>query len=144
MKKLLLFLALTYYVSGFAIYSNLFTYDKAKVEKAFLNVEVLDKVLEKTHATLDDIYKISPVTENLLNNSSEDINLFDKGPESLFGIPPFWWGFFLNWVGALLVYLLTEQNKEYTKEAIIGFLVSSVLYIGSYFCCWGYGWFVWW
>ncbi|MEE4214137.1 MAG: hypothetical protein V2I34_03660 [Bacteroidales bacterium] len=45
--------------------------------------------------------------------------------DPLFGIPAFWWGCILGWVGWLLVYVLTDQDSALTKRAFTGCLISS-------------------
>jgi hypothetical protein len=41
------------------------------------------------------------------------------------GIPAFLWGCLLGWVGILLVYILTDNDKAQAKKALTGCLVSS-------------------
>ncbi len=137
MKKLLFsFVLLALPVLSYASKADLFSYDVQKVKALFVNADALDHFVEMNR-DINLLEKINPAIANWKNNASESINLFDKGPEKLMGIPPFWWGFFLNWVGVLLVYLLTDHNKEYTRDALIGFLVGTVIYVGFYFCWWG-------
>jgi hypothetical protein len=142
MKKfIVIFWSVIFPWVSFAGTADLFSYNKLQVDQAFVSIDAVDHFVSIHKVGIDEIIKSNPVAVNLLDNSSEEINLFDKGPDSLFGIPPFWWGFFLNWVGALLVYILTEHNKEYTRDAIIGFLVGTVIYVGGWFCwagCWAW------
>ncbi|NLA49903.1 MAG: hypothetical protein GX876_10645 [Bacteroidales bacterium] len=46
--------------------------------------------------------------------------------EDPLGIPAFWWGCFLGIIGVLLVYIFTDNNKDQTKMAFKGFLVTLV------------------
>ncbi|MGM0666986.1 MAG: hypothetical protein ACQETA_06665 [Bacteroidota bacterium] len=48
-----------------------------------------------------------------------------QGGDPLMGIPAFWWGCILGWVGWLLVYVLTDQDSALTKRAFTGCLISS-------------------
>ncbi len=120
--------------------ARLFRYDKAVVDQALATVNVVDKYVTSHHATADQL----DFRDNLLlrNFDRESINLFDKGPDSLFGIPPFWWGFILSWAGILVVYFLTDKNKEYTKDALIGCVVNALIWGGLYFV--GGGCWAWW
>ena len=55
------------------------------------------------------------------------------------GIPGFWWGFCLSWVGILLVYLLMEDSadrKEQVKKAVIGALVGIGVWIVFWILFW--------
>jgi len=130
--------------AGFAGNAGLFTYSHSHVEKSLATVQVLDRYVTAHHGDMASVMsEDNVILKNYL--ASDGINIMDKGPDSLLGIPPFWWGFLLSWVGILLVYFLTEQNKEYTKEALIGCVVGSLVYVGFSFLwggCWG-GWWWW-
>lgn len=45
------------------------------------------------------------------------------------GIPAFWWGCVLTVLGVVLVYVLTDQDKEQTKKALFGCLVTAGAYL---------------
>ena len=121
--------------------ANLFRYNRAVVDQALATVNVVDNYVTAHRVTADQLN----FHDNLLlrNFDDESINLFDKGPDELFGVPPFWWGFLFNVVGILLVYILTEHNKEYTKEALIGCIVDALIVGGLSFMgvgCWRWWW----
>ncbi len=120
--------------------AHLFRYNQAVVDQALATVNVVDNYVTAHHITADQLN----FHDNLLlrNFDDESINLFDKGPDELLGIPPFWWGFVLSWVGILVVYFLTDKNKEYTKEALIGCVVNALIWGGLYFV--GGGCWAWW
>jgi Prokaryotic membrane lipoprotein lipid attachment site len=44
-------------------------------------------------------------------------------------IPAFWWGCVLSWVGVLIVYLVTDKDKDQTKKALMGCLIGAGIYI---------------
>ncbi|WP_435357613.1 lipoprotein [Emticicia sp. SJ17W-69] len=44
-------------------------------------------------------------------------------------IPAFWWGCVLSWVGVLIVYLVTDKDKDQTKKALMGCLIGAAIYI---------------
>jgi len=48
-----------------------------------------------------------------------------QNDDPLFGIPAFWWGCILGWVGWLLVYVLTDQDRSLTRKAFNGCLISA-------------------
>jgi hypothetical protein len=48
-------------------------------------------------------------------------------------IPAFWWGCVLSWVGVLIVYLVTDKDKDQTKKALLGCLVNAAIWIVYYF-----------
>ena len=45
--------------------------------------------------------------------------------EAPLGIPAFWWGCILGWVGLLIVYVVTDKDQVQTKKALNGCLISS-------------------
>ncbi len=140
MKRIVLILSVFFWTQAQASLSELFRYDSQRVEKALINAEALDHYVN-LHKGVDlSGLTLSPVLKNF---ESESVNLFNKGPETLLGIPPFWWGFFLSIPGILIVYFLTDQNSEYAKEALIGCVVSGLLYAGLGFL-WGGCWFWYW
>ncbi len=145
MKRILvlfLFVLVPFQFQSFASNAELFYYDNQKIQHLFASIDAIDNLIESSQISFNEVITVHPIISNLLYVDSKAINFFDKGPDSLFGIPPFWWGFFLNWIGALLVYILTEHNNEYTKEAVIGFLVGTAIYVGTYYCCLGWGWWI--
>lgn len=47
------------------------------------------------------------------------------------GIPSFLWGCLLSWVGLLIVYFLTDRDKDESRKALWGCLISTLLYGGG-------------
>lgn len=52
--------------------------------------------------------------------------------DDLIGIPPFWYGFCFGIIGIVLVYILTDNDKELTQKALKGCLVSAAVGVGLY------------
>lgn len=67
-----------------------------------------------------------------VSDSSSPMGMAQEG-EAPLGIPAFLWGCVLGWVGLLVVYLVTDNDKAQVKKALTGCLVSTgvsiVLYI---------------
>lgn len=72
-------------------------------------------------------------SELILNvtNSSAPLGM-EEGGDDLLGIPPFLWGCILGWVGLLLVYILTDNDKAQVKKALTGCIVSTGVSIALY------------
>lgn len=75
------------------------------------------------------------VEETNLSSNLKD-GIFEKASDSPLGIPGFWWGFCLGWVGMLIVYIAMDDGsdrKSQVKNALYGCLISTavslVLYI---------------
>jgi zinc transporter ZupT len=68
---------------------------------------------------------VSSTTTLPLSSSASD--------ELALGIPSFLWGCVFGIVGVLVVYLMTDENKDQTKKAffgcIAGSLIGTVLYV---------------
>ena len=69
-------------------------------------------------------------SNNLLNSQLSALNLTSgMMMEPALGIPGFWWGCVLGPVGILVVYLVTENDKEEVKKALYGCIVSGVFWV---------------
>ncbi len=69
----------------------------------------------------------------------EDVNLsptaapgiFSGHPDVPIGIPGFWWGFCLSWIGTLIVFLVMDEGegrKEQVRNSVYGCLISIALW----------------
>lgn len=47
-------------------------------------------------------------------------------------IPPFFWGCVLGVLGIILVYVLTDQDKDATKKALLGCIVTAGTFVVVY------------
>jgi hypothetical protein len=124
MKKILFlaFLLLIQHLS-FAEESEVLRYNEENVDFQLSPVTQLEK----------DIYgKDEGETEQYLASHSEfatnfllesALNKADSG-ELPVNIPPFWWGFCLSWVGLLIVFAVTDNDKNQVRKAFMGCLVS--------------------
>ncbi len=67
--------------------------------------------------------------------------VFDGRNSGTLGIPPFLWGCILGLIGIILVYILSDNDKEATKKALVGCLVgygtALVVYLIFVFAVWG-------
>lgn len=79
--------------------------------------------------TLEDV-KDSELTKDL-NLDTNVTNTVASGDLPL-NIPAFWWGCVLSWVGVLIVYLVTDKDKDQTKKALMGCLVSAAVWVIYY------------
>ncbi len=105
---------------------SVFVLDEAALDLAFSELDDLESFLAQnegvTYADLqaagsDLIANISDITAPMGQGAASD--------DPLFGIPAFWWGCVLGWVGLLLVFLLTDKDRELTRKAMTGCLIST-------------------
>lgn len=79
--------------------------------------------------TLEDV-KDSELTKDL-NLDTNVTNTVASGELPL-NIPAFWWGCVLGLVGVLIVYLVTDKDKDQTKKALFGCLVFAAVLVIYY------------
>lgn len=69
-------------------------------------------------------------------SSKAAAGIFEGHPDNPLGIPGFWWGFCLGWVGMLIMYLTMDEGaarKEQVKNALYGCIIFSVLWLVIWF-----------
>ncbi len=103
---------------------TVFSIDEKALENAMDELNELDDfVSDRTGITYFDLEKMG--SELITNVSAISVPIGAAGAhDDTLGIPPFWWGFFFGWVGILIVYLMTDNDKEQTKKALNGCLVQ--------------------
>jgi hypothetical protein len=82
--------------------------------------------LEKVAEQNADLVQGMPLESNTIATI-----MADGGPA--LGIPGFWWGFCLGWVGLLVVYLVTDNDKDQVKKALTGCLIATAIWAVIYF-----------
>lgn len=107
------------------IEESVFTFDENALETVFSELNVLDAYLEMNEGlTYSDLEAIGSDLITNVSDITAPLGAIEEG-EPLAGIPGFWWGCILGWVGWLLVYLLTDKDPVQSKAAMTGCLVSS-------------------
>ena len=93
-----------------------------KIEKFVINNEgtTLDNLKSQNSELLSDI-KIEADAASVV--ASSDLPA---------GIPAFWWGCVLSWVGLILVYVLTDKDSAQTKKALMGCLLGAGIWVIYY------------
>jgi hypothetical protein len=145
LKSLSVFLAIVLLVSQNQIVSaktidaglpsvdeSVFELDENALAFAMQDLNELDNYLASNEGvSYTDLAEAgSDLIANVSDNSSP-IGMDQEG-ESPLGIPPFLWGCVLGWVGLLIVYLISDQDKELTKKALIGCLVGTGVWVVVY------------
>lgn len=117
--------AITINVEPNSLDESVFSYDQNSIDLALEELNELDNYLNlNTGLTYEDLHSVG---NNLITNISDVAAPFGQDEEEKsevpLGIPAFWWGCFLGWIGILLVYIFTDNDKEQTGKAFKGFLV---------------------
>jgi hypothetical protein len=104
-------------------------YNAAEVDAAMQQLNALESVVLSENATLEEVKANQPEVLKGLNlkETSSPLSILGTTEDAL-GIPSFLWGCVLNWVGILIVYLITEDKGE-TKKALFGCIASSLFWI---------------
>ncbi|NJK95017.1 MAG: hypothetical protein HC830_14850 [Bacteroidetes bacterium] len=136
MKKILLFVCVSVFALGSVLAndSELFSYDKAKVQKAVSDMSQVEQMINQNpDVSVDDLMAQGKLNASFDATAASPFSVMGEPP---LGIPSFLWGCILGWVGLLIVYLITE-DKEETKKALWGCVAASVAWIVFYFAFWG-------
>jgi len=147
MKKLLLTLCVGALMSLFARASNadLFTYNTDQVNQELIQLQSLeDYVSANPGITLTNLQAENNALVANLNINGNTLGGFGLSGEPPLGIPSFVWGCVLSWVGILVVYFMTDEDKEETKKAAIGCIVGGAAYVVFwilYALVWGSWWY---
>lgn len=132
MKKILSLLAVLSLSLGVALATEptqAFDFEDENLEAEFEQLNKIENFVESNQGVTLDELKAS-------NNSlvdgitiSNDAAASVAADELPLGVPAFWWGCVLTVLGVVLVYVLTDQDKEQTKKALFGCLVAGGIYI---------------
>lgn len=107
------------------------TYDyDAVVTEDFEQLNKIENYVNSNNVTLDEL---KSEKTNLLNGVELDNSSAMPLDALPLNVPAFWWGCILGWIGLLLVYILSDNDKEQVKKAFYGCIVSSVVGVVIYF-----------
>ena len=128
MKKLLsilsvLCLAITF-VTAAEPQPEAFILNEEEIAAEFDQLNKIEKFVQESDVTLEELQAQNADLVSGIELSSNSAGVLAT-MEAPLGIPAFWWGCVLSWVGLLLVYVLTDQDKAETKQALIGCLVNA-------------------
>lgn len=123
MKTLLSILATLCLVFNLQAKPAEFSYDTRKVDAEFGQLNKLENyVTANPNATIADTKAAS-----MASSMDLDLATVDVAKELPANIPAFWWGFCLTWVGLIVVYVITDNDKDQVKKALKGCIISSVV-----------------
>ncbi|MGL4629605.1 MAG: hypothetical protein ACRCVT_00260 [Leadbetterella sp.] len=91
------------------------------------SLDLIEDMVKNGQVNIDSLEKNNP---DLVINL--DKNAASIAEESPLGIPPLVWGLCCGWVGILIVYIMTDNDKEQVKKSVKGFLIGIGVYVGLY------------
>lgn len=125
MKKYLSLIVCSFLVSFSALAESPFDSD-IDVSEEFAELQAIESFLEANpnvdFATLET-EKSDLLADISLSNSTASLVSTDDMPI----VSAFWWGCVLGIIGLVLVYVMTDNDKDQVKKALIGCVVSTLL-----------------
>ena len=129
-KKALLLLSAGLLIVGLnvrAAESDAFKVDQQQIQNEFSDLNALEQtVIDNNNMTLTELQQNNLLPANFKAMDFTNTNMMMEPP---LGIPGFWWGCVLGPVGILLVYFLADKDKAETKQALIGCLVATGVWV---------------
>ncbi len=134
MKKLISILSVFCLTLSFAFATEpqeSFTFNEDEIAAEFDQLNKIEKYVQESDITLEELQaQNSDLVDGI--ELSADTSGALAAAEMPLGIPAFWWGCVLAVLGVILVYVLTDQDKEQTKKALIGCLVFAGAWVIYY------------
>lgn len=136
MKKILILIWCLVASVGFSFANEgteVFEFNEQEVNEELQQLTQLETyVLSNEGITLDEVTTSkSKLIEGLTLEPNSIATITAKGGLPA-NIPAFWWGFCLGWVGLLLVYILTDNDRPQVKSAFTGCVVATAIYVVLY------------
>lgn len=130
------------------VFLTSFTSFATDTEDLVFEEQIINSELNKLNQLEQHVLANEGITlEELSSKNSQLIEGISLEPNSIAAvladgelpgnIPPFWWGFCLGWVGLLLVYIITDNDKDQVKKAFTGCLISAGIIILFYVVLYG-------
>ena len=114
--------ALMLVMSGKAFATD-FSYDAQKVKSEFASLKTAEEYVAAHDVDLTTLEATGMLAPDVTISAWTP----DDGEGPPFGIPSFLWGCVLGVIGVVLVYILTDGNKDESKKAFYGCLVAAVV-----------------
>lgn len=135
MKKILSLISILALSFTIATAAEPINYDAQTIESEFAQLNKIENFVQNNEGTTLDNLK-SQNSELLSDIKIEaDTASVVASSDLPAGIPAFWWGCVLSWVGLILVYVLTDKDSAQTKKALLGCLVGAGVWV-LYFVFW--------
>ncbi len=100
--------------------SDLFHYEDVSVENQLSGLSTLESLINNN----TDGFNTNSIEILSTELSLQKILFKDDGSDDLIGIPPFLYGCVLGPIGILIVYALTDHNKQLVRKSVIGCAVG--------------------
>jgi hypothetical protein len=146
LKSMSVFLAITLLASqNFSVYAgnaaaskvfdeSVFSYDEDLLNAAMSGLNELDAYVETNEGiTFSDLENQGNLLVADVESNATPMGMAGgDGTEPPLGIPSFLWGCVFGVIGILLVYIITDNDKEEAKKAMWGCLASTAVWVIVY------------
>lgn len=123
-----------------SIDESLLVLDESAFDEAMQELNALDEYLETNEGiTFADLESTESELIINMDKSTAPLGMSSENEPPL-GIPSFLWGCVFGILGVLLVYIMTDGDKEEVKKSLWGFLVAIGVYVIVYVGFWGVIW----
>jgi hypothetical protein len=117
--------------------TNDFNKNKQVITDELFKLEEISRIAREENLTHEQIVaKYPDLMEKTTVAPAVDDGIFSKAADSPLGIPGFWWGFCLGWIGMLIIYLSMDEGaerKEQVKNALYGCVAWAVIWTVLWF-----------
>ncbi len=109
-----------------------FDFDANSFEQAMASLNDLDNYLnDHQGVTYSVLIETSSELIADLTDLAAPPGVAQSGEDPL-GIPSFWWGCVLGWIGILLVYIFSGNDQGQAKKALSGCLINAGIVVAVY------------
>lgn len=106
-------------------------FNEDEIYAAFAEIDELSAIVSNSEATYEELATKDVANLDMVSAASALPLSAESEVGPPLGIPSFLWGCLLSWVGLLIVYFLTDRDKDETRKALWGCLISTLLYGGG-------------
>ena len=115
-----------------------FSYDEAVLNGVLSDLDELDVYLESNQdATYESLSASGSDLIADIESTASPMGMAGQDGEPPLGIPSWLWGCVFGIIGVLLVYILTDNDKEEAKKAMWGCLAGTAVSVVLYMVLWG-------
>lgn len=117
------------FTMAFAEENPALNYEAQNVNDEFAQLNKIEQYVQQNEGvSLEELKASNSELVSDIAIAEESSASFVAGELPL-GVPAFWWGCVLTILGVVLVYVLTDQDKDQTKKALYGCLVTGGVYV---------------
>lgn len=124
MRKIISLLSILAFSFTFAYAEEPLNFDEQNINSEFDQINKIERYVQQNqNVTLEELKANNSELLDGINLSAENSSAVMSGDMPL-NIPPFLWGCVFGIIGILLVYIMSDSDKDMTKKAVLGCLIG--------------------